>query len=122
MGNLDAKRRRVIGEALARATYDAPLYVLESLNKNGYSHTPAMEIARRMVRELDHAGWEPKEPGAAAVRQLEDQICFGLSMADCSRLGSQSPEWSKQARDGATKCIVAALGYQKIVLARRNAR
>jgi hypothetical protein len=122
MASQDAKRRQVIGEALARAMYDAPLHVLRGLNKDGYSHSYAMEIARRMVRELDHAGWSPKEAGQSGLRDLEDQICFGLSMADCSRLGSQSPEWSKQARDQATKCICATLGWRKIVLVRRNCR
>jgi hypothetical protein len=116
------KEQQVIGEALARAMDDAPLYVLRTLNQSGFNHSSAMEIARRMVRELDHAGWQPKEPGRHGVRQLEDQICFGLSMADCSRLASQSREWSNTARDQATKCICAALSYQKIILVRRNTR
>jgi hypothetical protein len=117
----DRKALQVIGEALARAMYDAPLHVLSTMNKDGFSQTAAMEIARRMVRELDHAGWNPKQLSREGVRQLEDQICLGLSMADCTRLASQSPEWSKQARDKATRCICAALGYQKVILVRRNA-
>ena len=113
---------QVIGDALARAMFDAPLHVLRALNKDGFSNTEAMEIARRMVRELDHGGFNPKKLGAEGVRELEDQICLGLSMADCSRLASQSPEWAKQGRDQATKCICAALSFAKVVLVRRNQR
>ncbi len=120
MGDLERKKRRVIGEALARAMFDAPLHTLRSLNQNGFSHTAAMEIARRTVRELHHAGWQPKETGARGVRNLEDEICMALSMIDCSRLASQSPEWSKEHRDKATQAICAVLGWSKIVLVRRN--
>lgn len=116
------KGKRVVGEALARAMYDAPLYVLRTLNKDGYSHSSAMEIARRMVRELDHAGWSVKSSNRGDRMKLEDSIAFGLSMADCSRLGSQSPEWSKTARDQATLCICGTLRLHKVVLVRRNAR
>lgn len=116
------KAMQVIGEALGRAMYNTPELFLRTLNKSGYSRSPAMEIARRMVRELDHAGWQPKRGGREGVRELEDQICFGLSMADCSRLGSQDPGWSKKARFEAIRCICASLGYAKVILVRRNQR
>ena len=52
MANLDRRKRQVIGDALARALYDAPLHVLHWMNKDGYSHSAAIEIARRTVRSL----------------------------------------------------------------------
>src|SRR5262245_3885307 len=105
MASLDRKRREVIGDALARAMADMPGFYMHSLNRSGFNHSGAMEIARRMVRELDHAGWQVKDLTREKVRDLEDQICMGLSMADCSRLASQSPEWAKQARDQVTLCV-----------------
>jgi len=79
-----------------------------------------MEIARRMVRELHHAGWEPKQGGAKGIRLLEDGICFGLSMANCSRLASQNEEWIRTASAKATRRICSTLGAYRVVLVRRN--
>lgn len=115
------KGQRVIGEALARAVYDAPLHILRELNKNGYMHTDAMELARRMVRELDHAGWQVKDMSRRNVMTLEDCIVWGLSVSDCKKLASQSPEWQKKARDQAARNICAVLSSRQVVLGRRNA-
>ena len=78
-----------------------------------------MEIVRRMVRELDHAGWCVKSSSRREVMALEDNICFGLSMTDCVKLASQSAEWSKVARDQATLWICSALRMRKVVLVKK---
>lgn len=114
------KKARVIGEALARAMFDMPLFMLRPLNSNGFDHSSAMEIARRMVRELDHAGWQVKEAGRRNVMKVEDAITLALSMTDCQRLASQSPEWTRSARVQATKNICIVLGWYKVVLVHRT--
>lgn len=119
---MTSKAQKIISTALERAMASAPHYLLRGMQTEGNLHTFAMEIARRMVRELDHAGYNPKPLSAASLRDLEDQICEGLSMANFIRLASESPEWSKQARGHATRYICTRLHERKMVLLRRTDR
>lgn len=117
--SLEQKQRLVIGDALARALYDCPLHVLRVLNSDGYDHSSAMEVARRMVRELDHAGWQVKGDRREVMR-LEDAICMALSTSNCQKLCSQSPEWARAARVKTTQNICNVLGWKSIVLFHRT--
>jgi hypothetical protein len=61
------------------------------------------------------------EPGTRRdVMALEDAVSMALSMSDSKRLASQSPEWSKEARDLAAANICTVLGWNKVTLVRRN--
>ena len=122
MDELDATRKRIISEALIRAMNACPAPYLWTLNKQGFLYTPAMEIARLVVRELDHAGWQVKETSRRNLMELEDCITEGLSLSNCSRLASQNPQWIRKAREQTVLNICTVLGWYKVVLVRRNAR
>lgn len=115
----DKRGKQIIAEALARAMYDLPRFYLTTLRK-GYDHSTAMEIARRMVRELDHAGWRVKSGDRRDVMKLEDAIAFGMSISNCIKLASDDPSVSKPARDRTSKCICDGLGMNQIVLVRKS--
>lgn len=69
--------------------------------RKGENHSAGIEIARQMVRELDHIVWRVTSGSRRKVKDLGDAICLGLSMSDAVTLASDDPAENVSARDSA---------------------
>jgi hypothetical protein len=127
--------REIIRDALARALFDAAPEILDDLGGTALDGRPrrcdgAQELARRVVAELDHAGWVLKSardctPETSPVRRrlsLEDHVCFGITSAPFATraaLGSNDRDLAHKARGDVAAAIHDAFRLMRVVLGRR---
>ena len=82
------KQVRLIGDALARAIWDAPLPALQKLREDGYHDQCVDLIAQAMVAQLAHARWQMKGPPRPDNCKLDGFFHSAIKMTDCSALVS----------------------------------
>ena len=110
------KQLHVIGDALARAMYNAALPVLETLRESDDNKQAVHAIAQSMVRELAHARWSMKGPPRTDKASLETLFFSALRVSNCPDMASLNPDVAKSARNEAVGRICKVLGSYKVVL------
>lgn len=132
------RAREIIRDALARALFDAAPDILDDLASTALDGRPRrcngpQLLARRVVAELEHAGWVLKSArdcpaGASAVRRrlaLEDHVLFGITSADHAMraaLGSADHAAAYAARGVVAEKIHEALNLMRVVIGRKASR
>lgn len=126
------KGEALVRDALARALFDAPPQVLDYLGKTwmepGLRPCDAeRELARRVVAELDHAGWvmwDSRDCAASSSPyqkrlRFEDHVAFGIKWMPIMRrklLGDRDARSAGEGRAEAAAKIVETLQLMKVRL------
>lgn len=128
--------REIIRDALARALFDADQRIFDALGSTPFSGGPrtsegAAELAKRLVKELAHAGYylasaRDCPPGSSEAQRrlsLEDHIRFGIEMSARpwrEQIGSHDRAAAGSARAGMAESICETLTLMRVTLRRRR--
>lgn len=117
-----ARGEDVIREAVARALFDCPPDLLDSLKKQ-WGKGQAAALAQRIAKELQTAGWEMKSCRDKRMT-LEDEIAFAVDFATSksvlAELGSENRGKANWARGALTAKIQETFNLAKVVLRKRK--
>lgn len=130
------RAREIIRDALARALFDADQRIFDALRATPLSSglrvsDGSSELARRVVKELTHAGYylasaRDSAPGASEAQRrmtLEDHVRFGIEMSARpwrELVGSSDRAAAGSGRAGIAKSICETFTLMRVVLRRRT--